>query len=395
MSRALGATDMISVASAISSRRVLRAVLPALLLLIAAAPAISCRSEAESLTLEQAVGQMLLIGFRGLELESEVRALLREVQPGGVVLFDYDGPSRGELPRNIESPDQLRALTTQLQEFAEIPLLIAIDAEGGYVNRLKEKYGFAVLVPTAQTLGAGPVSETASIAAALAAELAEAGINWDLAPVVDVNIDPESPAIGHWERSFSDDPSVVAAHAEAFLAALQDGGIAPTLKHFPGHGSASGDTHLGVTDVTETYQQETELAPYRALIDAGYDGAVMTAHIVNRQLDPSGRPATLSRAIMTDLLRGELGFNGVIVSDDMQMGAIVEQYSLTQAAIKAIQAGVDIIVLANQAGDYALANVYQVRDAILNAVASGQIPKAQIHKSANRILTLKRTHNIR
>ena len=373
----------------------MRAVLPALLLLLAAAPAISCRSEAESLTLEQAVGQMLLVGFRGLELESEVRALLREVQPGGVVLFDYDGPSRGELPRNIESPDQLRALTAQLQEFAGIPLLIAIDAEGGYVNRLKEKYGFAVLVPTAQALGAGPVAETASIAAALAAELAQAGINWDLAPVVDINIDPESPAIGHWERSFSDDPTVVAAHAEAFLAALQDGGIAPTLKHFPGHGSASGDTHLGVTDVTETYQQETELAPYRALIDAGYDGAVMTAHIVNRQLDPSGRPATLSRAIMTDLLRGELGFNGVIVSDDMQMGAIVEQYSLNQAAIEAIQAGVDIIVLANQAGDYALANVYQVRDAILNAVASGQIPKAQIYKSATRILTLKRAHNIR
>lgn len=387
-----GATDM---TGAIRSRRILRAVLPALLLLLAAAPLIGCRSEAESLTLEQAVGQMLLIGFRGLELESEVRALLREVQPGGVVLFDYDGPSSGELPRNIESPAQLRTLTTQLQEFAEIPLLIAIDAEGGYVNRLKEKYGFTVLVPTAQTLGAGPVAETASVAAALADELAAAGINWDLAPVVDVNIDPESPAIGRWERSFSDNPSVVAAHAEAFLAALQDGEIAPTLKHFPGHGSASGDTHLGVTDVTETYQREAELAPYRALLDAGYDGAVMTAHIVNRQLDASGRPATLSRPIMTDLLRGELGFDGVIVSDDMQMGAIVEQYSLTQAAIEAIRAGVDIVVLANQAGDYALANVYRVRDAILNAVASGEIPKAQIYKSATRILSLKRAYRIR
>ena len=387
-----GATDM---TGAIGARRILRAVLPALLLLLAAAPLVSCRSEAESLTLEQAVGQMLLIGFRGLELESEVRALLREVQPGGVVLFDYDGPSSGELPRNIESPAQLRALTTQLQEFAEIPLLIAIDAEGGYVNRLKEKYGFTVLVPTAQTLGAGTVAETASVAAALAAELAAAGINWDLAPVVDVNIDPESPAIGRWERSFSDNPSVVAAHAEAFLAALQDGEVAPTLKHFPGHGSASGDTHLGVTDVTETYQREAELAPYRALIDAGYDGAVMTAHIVNRQLDASGRPATLSRPIMTDLLRGELGFDGVIVSDDMQMGAIVEQYSLTQAAIEAIRAGVDIIVLANQAGDYALANVYRVRDAILNAVASGEIPKDQIYKSATRILSLKRAYGVR
>ena len=362
--------------------------------LVASAGA-ACRSEAESLTLEQAVGQMLLVGFRGLELDGETRALLRDIKPGGVILFDRDGPSSGELPRNIESPDQLRTLTAALQRAADIPLLIAIDAEGGYVNRLKEKYGFTVAVPTALTLGAGPVGETAAAAADLAAEMADLGLNWNLAPVVDVNIDPESPAIGRWERSFSDDPAQVAAHARAFAESLSDAGIAPTLKHFPGHGSATGDTHLGVTDVTATWQREAELAPYRELFEQGYDGAVMTAHIVNRQLDADARPATLSPAVMTDLLRGELGFEGVIVSDDMQMGAILEQYTLTEAVLEAIRAGVDIILIANQAGDYSLAHIYRVRDAILQAVESGHLPRERIYKSAQHILTLKREHGIR
>ena len=371
-----------------------RAALAALLLLAGAA-GLACRSEAESLTLEEAVGQMLLVGVRGLELDGEVRALIGEARPGGVVLFDYDGPSSGEMPRNIASPEQLGALIAELQDESEIPLLVAIDAEGGYVNRLKEKYGFAVVVPTALTLGGGSVASTAEIASALAAEMAELGINWNLAPVVDVNVDPESPAIGRWERSFGDDPALVAAHAGAFLRALQDAEVAPTLKHFPGHGSASGDTHLGVTDVTATWQRDEELAPYRALIDEDYDGAVMTAHIVNRQLDPSGRPATLSRPIITDLLRGELEFEGVIVSDDMQMGAIVEEYSLERAAIEAILAGVDIILLANQAGEYSLARIYRVRDAILAAVAAGEIAEERIYESADRILALKREYGIR
>lgn len=373
----------------------LRLTLALLALGLLASAAVACRSEAESLTLEQAVGQMLLVGFRGLELDAETHALLRDLKPGGVILFDRDGPSSGELPRNIESPDQLRALTAALQRAADIPLLIAIDAEGGYVNRLKEKYGFAVVVPTALTLGAGSVGETAAVAADLAAEMADLGLNWNLAPVADVNIDPESPAIGHWERSFSDDPAQVAAHARAFAQSLSDAGVAPTLKHFPGHGSASGDTHLGVTDVTATWQRETELAPYRQLFDQGYDGAVMTAHIVNRQLDADARPATLSPAVMTDLLRGQLGFEGAIVSDDMQMGAILEQYPLTEAVLQAIRAGVDIILIANQAGDYSLTHIYRVRDAILQAVESGQLPRERIYESAQRILTLKRHHHIR
>ena len=349
---------------------------------------------ANSMPLEQAVGQMLLIGFRGVALDDDTAALLRAIRPGGVLLFDYDGPSKGELSRNITSPAQLQALTAELQDTTDIPYFIAIDAEGGYVNRLKSKYGFTLEVPSAQTLGGQPPANTATQADALADLLRDLGVNMNLAPVVDVNVDPTSPAIGKWERSFSDDPATVAAHADAFIKAHQERGIVTTLKHFPGHGSAAGDTHLGVTDVTATYQADAELAPYRQLIGAGYDGAVMTAHIVNRNLDPSGLPATLSPAIIDGLLREELGFNGVIISDDMQMGAIVAEYTLESAAVSAINAGVDIIMLTNQHNVYDVGSVYRVRDAIMAAVSNGDIPEARVRESARRILALKQKYAI-
>ncbi len=369
-----------------------------LLLLAALAPAcqlVNNRDAAAALTLEQAVGQMLLVGFRGTTLDEPTAAMLRDIQPGGLILFDRDGPSGGALERNITSREQLQALTAQLQEPAAIPYFIAIDAEGGYVNRLKEKYGFTLKVPTAQQMGNGPAAETAAIAGQLAAAMQETGLNWNLAPVVDVNVNPESPAIGAIERSFSPDPSVVAAHAQAFSNAMRQRQIIPTLKHFPGHGSAAGDTHLGVTDVTATYNREAELAPYQELISGGYDGAVMTAHIVNRHLDPSARPATLSPPIISGLLRRELGFAGVVVSDDMQMGAIIAEYGPEEAAIAAVQAGVDIILLANQQGDYDLQRVYRVRDALLQAVAAGILTEERIYQSAERILALKERYGIR
>lgn len=369
-----------------------------LIALAALAPAcqlFSGRDAAASLTREQAVGQMLLVGFRGTTVDEPTAAMLREIQPGGLILFDRDGPSGGDLERNITSREQLQALTTQLQAQAVIPYFIAIDAEGGYVNRLKEKYGFSLKVPTAQQLGGGAAAETAAIASQLAAEMQETGLNWNLAPVVDVNVNPESPAIGAIERAFSADPAVVAAHAQAFSGAMRQRQVIPTLKHFPGHGSAGGDTHLGVTDVTATYNRDAELAPYQELIGGGYDGAVMTAHIVNRNLDTAARPATLSPPIISGLLRQELGFAGVVVSDDMQMGAIVAEYGPEEAAIAAVQAGVDIILLANQQGEYDLQRVYRVRDALLQAVADGILTEERIYQSVERILALKERYGIR
>ena len=344
--------------------------------------------------LEQAVGQMLMVGFRGERLEGEAAAMLRDIKPGGVVLYDYDGPTKGELTRNITSREQLRALIAELQAQADTPYFIAIDAEGGYVNRLKSKYGFDVAVPSAQEMGVADPASTAAIADALAREMKAIGVNWNFAPVVDVNINPESPAIGAIERSFSGDPGVVAAHARAFIDAHRAQRVITALKHFPGHGSAAGDTHLGVADVTATYQRAAELAPYMALIGEGYDSPIMTAHIVNRNLDADVRPATLSRAIMTTLLRDEIGFEGVVISDDMQMGAIVEEYGLAEAAIAAINAGVDIVMLANQQGEYDVGQVYRVRDAILQAVADGEILEERVRQSAERIAALKRDYGI-
>ncbi|MDE2746106.1 MAG: glycoside hydrolase family 3 protein [Chloroflexota bacterium] len=377
------------------ARRAVRPLLLALagILTITATLAACSSDDADSLSLEDAVGQMLLIGFRGEILDDEVEALLKEIAPGAVILFDYDGPSGGEQVRNVVSPEQLQALTASLQETSELPLLIAIDAEGGFVNRLKEQYGFEVQLPSHLTLGAGTPSQTASLAGASAQQLSDLGINWNLAPVVDVNVFPESPAIGYWERSFSDDPALVAEHAAAFARAHHEQGVVSTLKHFPGHGSAVGDTHLGVTDVTDSFIREAELAPYRTLIEDGYDDVVMTAHVVNRHLDPSARPATLSRPIVTDLLRGELGFGGVILSDDMQMGAILEEYSLETAAIEAIKAGVDVILIANQ-NTYDIDHVRRIKAAIIAAVEQGEISRQRIDESVARILALKRKYGL-
>lgn len=381
------------------SRRLARLAAAVILLLATLVGGIGCGNggggaDADAWSMDQSVGQMLMVGFRGLELDEATEQMLRDLQPGGVILFDRDGPSGGEMPRNIASPEQLRALTAQLQDTAVIPYFIAIDAEGGYVNRLKEKYGFAVKVPTARTLGGESPEHTAEIADALAQQLAELGINWNLAPVADVDIDPDSPAIGKWERSFSVDPALVAAHAGAFADAHRQRGVIPALKHFPGHGSAAGDTHLGVADVTATYRRDAELLPYRELIAGGYDDAIMTAHIVNRNLDPAGRPATLSPVIMNGLLREELGFTGVIISDDMQMGAIVDEYGPEEAAIAAVNAGVDVALLANQQGDYDLGRAYRVRDAIAQAVADGRIDAERINAAAERIRRLKAKYGI-
>ena len=343
-------------------------------------------------SIEEAVGQMLMIGFRGDVLDGDITAMLRDIQPGGVVLFDYDLPSKGEVVRNITSPEQLRALTSALQGIA--PYFIAVDAEGGYVNRLKEAYGFTVSVPSAQELGRQSLGKTKRVADALARELKDMGINWNFAPVVDVNIDPQSPVIGAIGRSFSDVPRTVVAHANAFIKAHREQQVIPTLKHFPGHGSAAGDTHLGVTDVTETYRLAKELLPYQKFIQKGYEDPIITAHIVNQKLDKSGRPATLSHDMITKLLRYEMGFDGVVISDDMQMGAIVEAYGLTEAVVEAIKAGVDMILLANQIGKYNIEQVYDVKNAIVQAVADGVIEEDRICESFNRIRRLKQRFEI-
>lgn len=339
-------------------------------------------------SLEVKIGQMLMLGFQGATVgeDQSIIDALRDLHVGAVVLFDQDLSTRRARPRNIVSPEQVAQLTADLQALATLPLLISIDQEGGVINRLKPAYGFPATLSHAALGERNDLEFTRAQAGVIAQALADAGINLNLAPVVDVRVNPNSPIIARVERSFSADPQVVATHAEAYIDAHHARGVKCTLKHFPGHGSALGDTHLGFTDVTNTWR-ETELIPYRELIGKGKADAVMTAHIFNSNLDPE-LPATLSPAIITGLLRQELGFDGVVISDDVQMRGITDLFKIEKAIELAIVAGVDMIAVANNltySGTIAERFVTTVR----RMLDQGVIDEARIDQSFQRVLRLK------
>ena len=363
------------------------------LTLPSAATGWACRSQEipPEVNLEVKIGQMFMVGFRGLEVDDTHRIVqdIRDRHLGGVVLFDYDVALDSPV-RNIESPEQLKTLVRSLQTFASIPLLVATDQEGGKISRLKEKFGFP---PTVSHEYLGDLDDDAvthEYASAMAVTLSEMGINQNLAPVVDLNVNPDNPVIGHWERSFSADPDVVARHGLEFIQAHHEQGILCTLKHFPGHGSSTGDSHLGLVDVTGTWSR-SELKPYEEIIGCGEADAIMTAHVFNANLDPEF-PATLSKAVITGILRGELGYDGVVISDDMQMGAIAENYGYEAALQAAIEAGIDIIAIANQL-EYDEEIFGRSVALIRQWVGEGKISEARIDESFQRITRLKRRLN--
>lgn len=341
-----------------------------------------------SVSLDKKIGQMIKVGFRGMNAGS-TSTMAKQIKAngiGGVVLFDYDVPADTAF-RNIQSPDQLRSLTSQLQAYSDIPLIIAIDQEGGRVSRLKEKYGFPPSV-SAQYLGQlDNMDSTRYYARQTAEKLKKAGINVNLAPVVDLNTNPRNPVIGGLERSFSAYPESVIRHAKAVIEEMHKQGILTTLKHFPGHGNSEKDSHKGVVDVTETWEQK-ELLPYRNLIESGHADIIMTAHIYNARLD-SSYPATLSRPIITGILRDSLGFGGVVMSDDLQMGAIRKQYGLEETIRLSIQAGVDILSFANNSVfDPEIGQ--KAHRIIKELVEEGTITEERINTSYKRIMKLKK-----
>ena len=342
----------------------------------------------DALTLRQRIAQMLLLGFRGCHA-AECSAVLRDIRDpgvGGVILFDRD-VSDPTLPRrNIESPEQVRALLADLQAAAPIPLLTAIDQEGGQVNRLKAAYGFPESRSHAELGRQDDSAASYREAALIARTLAAAGFNFNLAPVVDLDANPRNPIIRARERCFAADPEAVSRHALAFVQAHHEQGVLCCAKHFPGHGSAAGDTHAGFVDVTATWS-ERELVPFQRLVEAGSCSAVMSAHVFNAKLDPE-YPATLSQAVLTGLLRERLGFEGLIVSDDMQMGAITQRYGLQQAVERAVAAGVDMLCFGNNLQfDAGIAG--KVVDILERAVAEGRLARSRIDASCARVLALK------
>ena len=333
-------------------------------------------------TLETKIGQMLMVGFRGQSVtpSSAIIRDIREQRIGSVVLFEYN------TARNENARRQLQKLTTDLQAAAPLPLLIAIDEEGGRVTRLREAYGFPGSVSAAYLGGANDPRLTRHYANTTSRTLADVGVNLNLAPVVDLNVNPNNPVIGRVRRSFSDQPEIVVTHAGEFIRGHHSRGVFCTLKHFPGHGSSIGDTHRGFVDVTESWTHN-ELEPFRQLIDQGLADAIMTAHIFNAELDDT-HPATLSRPILTDLLRGRLGYNGVIISDDMQMRAISDHYRFEEAVQLAVLAGVDIIAVGNNVR-FARNMPQRAIAAIHELLAQGAIDERRIDASYDRIMALK------
>jgi len=332
-------------------------------------------------SLDIKIGQMILIGFPGPAVDEYVLEEVRKGNVGSIILFEKNVP-----PQN--SFNALKKITWTYQHAAPIPLFIGIDQEGGRVNRLKDKYGFPKSI-TAWAMGKSPTLDSVQFyGESTAATLSGLGININFSPVVDLASNPNNPIIAKYGRAFSANEDSVTLFAKEFIKTHRKYGVLTSLKHFPGHGSSMADTHLGIADVTNTWN-EKELKPYRDLIDSGYADAVMTSHIVNRKLDKSGKPGTLSADILTGILRNQLHFEGVVFTDDMQMQAITKNFGLEEAIKLAIKGGVDIMTFSNNLQDSEERIVDIAHTIIKKMVADGEITSARIDQSYRRIIKLK------
>ena len=338
---------------------------------------------------------MLMVGFRGDSVTDDCDAAryVRDLHVGAIVLFDVDLTSGTHDigTRNVTSKERLTRMTRQLQEWADYPLFITLDQEGGKVARLKPQYGYMPTV-TAQYLGETDNEDTTRYyAARIACEMAESGINLNLAPVVDV-LNPESPALTRYQRCYSTEPDVIARHAGWFIDEHHRQGVLCTLKHFPGHGNAITDSHYGFVDVTDTWGQY-ELEPFAELINEGRADVIMTAHIFNRNIDDL-YPATLSEKTLNGILRQQFGYDGVIVTDDMYMDAILSNYSVSTALELAINAGADLLCVGNNINTgYEADRPFLLVDMIVESVKQGRIPWQRLQESHDRLMRLAQKLN--
>ncbi len=334
------------------------------------------------------LGSLLIIGFPGPTLDQGM-TIHRDIVDyglGGVILFNRCSHDPAQAV-NILSPTQLKELCTSLQDLAPGSLLIGVDQEGGQVRRLRPEAGFEDLCSARQMGAHGDnIALTRAQAESTAAMLVELGINCNFAPVVDLNSNPSNPVIGAIERSFSDEPAQVACHAAAWIEAHRARGVLSCLKHFPGHGSSATDSHLGFVDISDSWEQR-ELDPYRILLQQNKVDLVMTGHLFNRHLDRNN-PATLSPSIIDGLLRAELGYQGVVVSDDMQMKAITDHYSLEEAVCGSLAAGVDMLVFGNNL-DYVPDICPRAIKAIEDGIARGILSEERLLRSLDRVKKLK------
>ncbi|RKP55626.1 beta-N-acetylhexosaminidase [Cohnella endophytica] len=332
----------------------------------------------KAMTLEQKIGQMLLVGVEGTSIDDSAKKMLTEQFVGGVIFYknnfsDLEGSVRfvNDLKKaNFSNP---------------APLFISVDQEGGKVSRLPKEF---VAMPDAAKVGKTGKPELAEqMGALLAQQLKLVGFNVDFAPVLDINSNPKNPVIG--TRSFGNKADLVTKMGIAEMNGLRDGGTVAVVKHFPGHGDTSVDSHLDLPVVNKTTEQlkKLEWIPFQAAIDDKAD-AVMVAHILFPKIDPNA-PASFSKKIIGDQLRGTLGYDGVVITDDMTMGAIADHYGIADSAVKSIEAGSDIILVA-----HGYDTEKKVYDKLLQAVKSGQIDESRIDQSVRRILALKNKYRL-
>jgi len=320
-------------------------------------------------------GQRVMVGFDGFTASPDVRRMIREFGVASVILFK----------RNVDGPEQVAELVRELQTIAreagqDLPLLVAVDQEGGRVARLREPW---TLWPPLRALGRlGTEDHAHRMGAALAGELKACGIHYDFAPVVDVDTNPKNPVIG--DRSFGEDPELVGRLGAAMIRGLQDGGVAACAKHFPGHGDTEIDSHLDLPAVDHSLARlhDVELRPFHHAIEAQV-ASIMTAHVVVRELDESV-PATLSARILSGLLREEMKYAGVIVSDDLEMKAVAKHWKPGEAAVRAALAGCDVLPVCAGADAQA-----EAVEAVVRALESGAIAFQDMEDSLGRIRRLK------
>ncbi|MDF2840489.1 MAG: beta-N-acetylhexosaminidase [Clostridia bacterium] len=333
----------------------------------------------KSMTLEEKIGQMIIAGIDGYQLNENEVKLIQEYHIGGFILFG----------RNVEEAEQLLKLTNSLKvtnAANKVPLLISVDEEGGRISRIPK---VIKNFPTNKALGKINNEEFSyEIGKLLAEKVKVFGFNMDFAPVLDINSNPKNPVIG--DRAFGSEPKVVSDLGYQTMRGISYGGVIPVIKHFPGHGDTATDSHIGLPTVNNDLERlkSFELIPFDRAIKNGAD-CVMVAHILLPKID-AVNPATLSPSIITNILRKQLNFDGVVITDDMTMGAISENYELAAAAVQAVTAGNDMILIAHK-----YENALFTFHAINKAVLEGLITEERINQSVYRILALKQKYNLK
>ncbi len=335
------------------------------------------------ISIDEKIGQLLLFGIGSSKTIDKNNKFLKSVQAnklGGILIYE----------KNIakdSSKSNLKKLIKKFKDASKTPLLVSIDEEGGKVNRLKIKYGFPKTVSAYYLGNTNDLDSTKHYSDIIAHNLYLTGINVNYAPVLDFH-NPSSPPLGKMERCFSNDTEIIIKHSRQVIESHRYFNVKTVLKHFPGHGNSQKDSHLDVTDVSKYWKIE-ELIPYERLITENKVDAIMTAHIVNHNLDDSLLPATLSKKVMTGLLREQMGFKGIIISDDMHMKAISDHYGFEDAIEMCINAGVDILMFSNNIAKHLEIVPEDVIVKIKKMIENGKITEERIETSYQRVLKFK------